>query len=403
MKLCFIKHGDVVREWEDLRAGVEWSFPDGVVPYIQEFAEIARVNAALVISFGFVNKELVDGNKHLCVLGTQGRRKFRYWFSYVLSRYRLKAMIRSFKPDLSVVLTQNQALPLLVKYHRKYGGFVLPGLTGIPGAGQFRRLYKLERRSYLRSLCAPEVHVVLSRGYAPGRHMLNKLKILKEVWPFFPQYPVDRVSTRYPVEFQRDGKFRIFFVGRLDEEKGILDFIRIGHLLKSKIPNLHMVVIGDGAEMKPAKTLCENLHLEEVITFLGYRPTSSLFSYFSTGELLIIPNKSYTTEGICKVCIEGIIGGLIPIASRVGGLPDNIDDGETGFLVEPENLNIFADRVMRLYNDPELRRRMKTKAGVRRSFFLNPPDTLVSCVRRFVEQYICKDMINQNETQPLGR
>lgn len=391
MRLCFIKHGNVTDEWESLKTGSIGDFPDGIVPYIQEFAIIAGNKPTLVLAIGSRNCERVDGSIRLVSLRNHGSHGARYWWEYARALCQIWRKLRAFRPDLTIVLSPSLSLCVASFYHARYGGRVLPALAGIPMAQEANVFHRSAGSLVVRTLRSSRIPVILSRGKAPGRMVREKVGNHKQIWEFWPQYPLDRIRYRKEVEFSRDEKFRIFFVGRVAEEKGIFELLEMAVQLTNVIPSLHVVVIGDGPDREGAELRCRDLRLDGVVTFLGHKPCQELFSYFATGDILVVPTRASFPEGICKACIEGILGGLIPVASSVGGLIDNVDDGETGYLVPADRSDLFVDRILRLYRDPKLRECMRANAQKKREFFLNPPETLVTCVRRFIADHLPTD------------
>ena len=387
MRFCFVKHGEVTLEWKSLKSGNVGDFPDGLVPYIQEFAGIAGQEPALVLAIGSTDLELVDGNVRVVTIRGLGQRGIKFWFDHFRGLWRMWRELVRFRPDLSIVLTPDLKICVAWVYHTWHGGQVLPALAGTPLPQSPGRFARIVGNLVLRTLNSPRVPVVLSRGCAPGRMVREKLGDHKEIWEFWPQYPRAQVESREEVELSQDGRFRVFFVGRIIREKGIFEVLEMAMSLRKEIPSLHVVVIGDGPDRQEAEQRCRELNLEGVVTFLGHKPAKMLFSYFATGEVLVVPTHASFPEGTCKACIEGVLGGLIPVASSVGGLVDNVDDGVTGYLVPASRTDLFVERILHLYRNPELRAQMRNNAEKKRQFFLNPPNTLPTCVRRFVEHY----------------
>lgn len=391
MKYCFIKHGDVVHEWPAWKSGQKGTFPDSLVPNVQEFEEIVGDQSMLVLSNGNEDRELVDGNYHFVTIKGTGHRGLMYWIGYARNLWKVWKRLGTYKPDVSVFLSADLRLCVAALYHTLYGGKLLPTLAVIPVAPGARGTDKLISRLVLRTLASPGIPVILSIGPAPGRQVRQKIAEPKEIWEYWPSFPRKEVNFRQKVEFAKDERFRVFFVGRLTEDKGIFEFLEMAELLREEIPSLHMVVIGDGPARTEAEQRCRKLGLGQVVTFLGHKPARMLFSYFATGQILVVPTRASFPEGCCRASMEGILGRVVPVASSVGGLVDNIEDGKTGYLVPPDRPDMFVDRILTLYHDPELRNLMRRNAEEKREFLLNPPDTLVTCVRRFTDEFCqCK-------------
>jgi glycosyltransferase involved in cell wall biosynthesis len=90
--------------------------------------------------------------------------------------------------------------------------------------------------------------------------------------------------------------------------------------------------------------------------FLGFVNRRDLPHFFAQGRFLVLPSRSF--EGFPLVLAEAMGFGLPVIASRIGGLPDIVEDGVTGLLCEPGDAADLAGKMMRLWDDPELCRRL---------------------------------------------
>jgi glycosyltransferase involved in cell wall biosynthesis len=141
----------------------------------------------------------------------------------------------------------------------------------------------------------------------------------------------------------------VLFVGRLSEEKGILDFL-------AATSGLPRVVVGDGP-LRP-----------QVFEAVGFVPRSELGSYYERAAVVCVPSRR---EGYGVVAREAMAYARPVVATRAGGLQDAVEDGVTGLLVGPGGLREAIDRLLR---DPELRDRLGTAArGVARGEYSWPP------------------------------
>jgi glycosyltransferase involved in cell wall biosynthesis len=94
--------------------------------------------------------------------------------------------------------------------------------------------------------------------------------------------------------------------------------------------------------------------------FPGYQEDVGRF--FAAFDVFVLPSGN---EGTPVTAIESLASGCPVVATRVGGVPDVVRDGEDGFLVEPGAIDEIADRLELLANDPDLRRRMGTAGRTR--------------------------------------
>jgi len=128
----------------------------------------------------------------------------------------------------------------------------------------------------------------------------------------------------------------ILFAGRLSAEKGILELV-------DAASDLNLVVAGDG----PLRN--------RVPTALGFVPPGELARLYARAALVACPSHR---EGFGVACLEAMAHGRPVVASAVGGLLDLVVPGETGILVEPQNVPALRAALDRLLADSRLRRRM---------------------------------------------
>lgn len=156
-----------------------------------------------------------------------------------------------------------------------------------------------------------------------------------------------------------DGAWTIGVVGRISPEKGQMEFLGAVHLLKSEFPRARFVLCG--APILPARkyfdqvqTLARSLNVE----LLGWREDIALV--FSELDLLVAPSKE---EAMGRVLVEAFSAGVPVVAFPVGGIPEVITDGETGFLVRDATAQALAGRIRELLNgDAETLRRVSLNA-----------------------------------------
>ncbi len=130
------------------------------------------------------------------------------------------------------------------------------------------------------------------------------------------------------------------FVGRLSEEKGVLELVEAAR-------DLPLVVVGDG----PLR--------ERVPQAVGFVPPGEVGAYLGRAAVVVCPSRR---EGFGVVARQAQAYGRPVVASRVGGLVEAIVDGETGFLVEPGDVAGLRRRLEQLLSDEELRARMGVAA-----------------------------------------
>lgn len=177
-------------------------------------------------------------------------------------------------------------------------------------------------------------------------------------------YPADRIVSLFPLvddalvterTTTRADAHRVLFVGRLSGEKGVGDLLRavqrIAHETDGEV-ELH--VVGDGPEAERLEALAASLDIESRTVFHGFVPHGDrLWDHYDEADVLVLP--SYT-EGLPRVIGEGMARGLPIVATRVGGIPAFIEDGESGLLVDPGDVDGLQTAIQRVLEDKDLRR-----------------------------------------------
>jgi glycosyltransferase involved in cell wall biosynthesis len=121
----------------------------------------------------------------------------------------------------------------------------------------------------------------------------------------------------------------------------------------SQVPAARFVVFGRGEDHAPLRTLTAHLGIGDRVRFAGFRPYEQRFY-----PALDVSVLTSLTEGLSIALLESMNHGLPVVVTRVGGNPEVVLDGETGFLVPPRDPAGFAERVVALLRNPELRARM---------------------------------------------
>ena len=138
--------------------------------------------------------------------------------------------------------------------------------------------------------------------------------------------------------------------------KRVQDCVRILAEVRKSVP-AHLLMAGDGPERSPAEHLARELKVERHITFLGKQ--SHVERLIPLAHVLLMPSQ---LESFGLVALEAMACGVVPVATRVGGVPELITDGEDGYLEAPGDIAAQAARVVKLLTDDDLHYRMR-KAG----------------------------------------
>ncbi|HOW28489.1 MAG TPA: glycosyltransferase family 4 protein [Elusimicrobiota bacterium] len=147
--------------------------------------------------------------------------------------------------------------------------------------------------------------------------------------------------------FQKTGPV-VGYLGRLDEpKKGVAVLIRAWPGVLNTHPSAQLVIVGDGAAALDLEILTRQLGLQKSVRFLGEQ--SDVKSHLAAFDIFVLPSL---WEGFGISLLEAMSSSLPVVATRVGGIPEVVADGETGLLVPPGNVQALGEAVSSLLSDP---------------------------------------------------
>ena len=155
---------------------------------------------------------------------------------------------------------------------------------------------------------------------------------------------------------KKEGDVFLVTSGRLARKNAIDDIISALTLLPE---NISLLIIGKGDEGPNLQKQAKELKVSDRVKFLGFLPYKDIPKYLSVCDIFIRPSRS---EGFGNSFIEAMAASLPVIATPVGGIPDFVDDKETGFFASPDNPQSIKVAVMTLLNDKTLRDNIVQKA-----------------------------------------
>lgn len=190
-------------------------------------------------------------------------------------------------------------------------------------------------------------------------------------------------SIRSRLRLDNDEKI-ILFVGTLRPVEGVKYLIEAMNIIKQQNTTARLMLVGDGEERQGLEGLVKELKLGGCVTFVGKVPNERVPAYMAAADIFVLPTLS---ESFGIVNLEAMAAGLPVVASRVGGLPEIIEEGENGFLVEPKKPEQIADRVLMLLSDAGLRQNMaqSNRNKARRYSWQNTVGQLEALYRRLLE------------------
>jgi len=227
-------------------------------------------------------------------------------------------------------------------------------LTLHNGVGQGSRAQRAMESLILRTLhriiaVSPDLkeNLVVSKGVAPERICVIPNGVAAE------EFSSDsKEESRKALDISADARL-VGMVARLHWQKGADLLIRAARVVRSRAPDLRIVLIGDGPERQALVRLARDEGVSDIVTFTGYRADARRVLYAC--DIVVLPSRH---EGLPFTLLEGMAGGKPVVAANVGGIPSVVVNGVTGLLFPPEDIAGLAAALIRLLDDPAARQRM---------------------------------------------
>jgi glycosyltransferase involved in cell wall biosynthesis len=302
---------------------------------------------------------------------------------HVAAYRRVRALIRVFQPDVvhfhtigelsPSVVAAAAGVPHVVTVHgpEDYTLALLPWQlppsdyrNGTYRPSDLRAVGRL-RYCYLRFIERPIYQCVLRRTFAyvaPSRFLADTL--LEDAAPTQIRQVYNGIELLPPAPVQPGRDRTLLYVGRLEAVKGCNILLRAFELVRREVPDARLVLVGDGGASDDLHVLAAEAGVADAVEFRGWLSYDAVGDAIADATAVVIP--SVWPETLATVALEALAVGRPLIGSRVGGLPELIDDGVNGFLVEPYDVRRLADRMAAILTDPVMAERMGA-AGRRRS------------------------------------
>jgi glycosyltransferase involved in cell wall biosynthesis len=188
-----------------------------------------------------------------------------------------------------------------------------------------------------------------------GLHLaLPRLEVVPPGYRPLPPPPTD--AAAFAEHFGIRGPF-VLFVGRLASNKGLLDLVDAFAAVEREAPEARLVLVGEDGGMRPAiETRVRERGLASRVHLVGHVADDALLAAaYREARLTVLPSE-YEAFGL--VLLESLAAGTAVVASRVGGIPEVVEDGRAGRLVPPHDPPGLARAIRELWQDPALARRL---------------------------------------------
>ena len=192
----------------------------------------------------------------------------------------------------------------------------------------------------------------IDRVIAPSRFMRSKL--IEGGWPegkvlalqnFADDAILARASGVAGDVTDRESPYLLFF-GRLSAEKGVDVLLRAFDAAAPSLPrDMRLIVVGDGPDAAEFRELAASLDSASRIEFAGYQTGDALQTYVERASLAIASSRC--RENMPYSIVEAFAAGTPVVGARIGGIPELVADGVTGFACEPGDVATMADAMVR--------------------------------------------------------
>lgn len=259
---------------------------------------------------------------------------------WLMMRYRM--MIRKLKPVvvLSYTIKPNVYGGIAARFCR------VPQLANVTGLGD-----AVENGGWLQKLTVTLYKIGLGKAHRvffqnkSNRELCIKLGIADDSSVLLPGSGVNLTHHTLQLYPADEGKVRFLFIGRLLKDKGIEEYFEAAQKINEKYPNTEFQILGriEGNYEKKLRIL----EKKRIVSYFGM--SSDVRPFYGNAHCTIMPSYH---EGMSNVNLESAANGRPVITTNVPGCRETVDDGKTGFLVEPRNTQSLIEAVERFINLP---------------------------------------------------
>lgn len=334
---------------------------------------------------------------------------FQKYFSWKLYQ-NFKQTIKEFQPDiihihnnlkssLSIILASKYCqIPIVHTLHdanllcissyginKRNGEFCLNGSIINCFANKCFSLSKFIKHAGLWKLRQWIEKHYINAILCPSKFLMNALEKLNynnlEYLPNLIDWKNNKAIKQ--VTLQKNSPY-ILYAGRLIELKGISYLLEAFKIVLKTFPEIKLVIAGEGMEMKNLKSYASKLSISDRVEFLNKVPHEMLFSLYQKASLLILP--SVGLENSPLNIIESFSTGTPVVASNIGGIPELVVNGKTGYLFEPRNSQDLAIKILKLLNNPLLAKKMGREAQTCYKKYYTPEKHYRNLIKIYVKK-----------------
>lgn len=255
----------------------------------------------------------------------------------------------------------------LIRYWKK------PSIVSFHGADVTVDMNKPAYREAARQMLEA-VKLVLVRSESLRRAVLDLGCDERKIEIQRTGIPLDEFPFRER-RFTQDGKWRFVQAGRLIEKKGLPVTLRAFAVFLRQYPNANVTIAGEGPLLGQLQNLARELNIDGRVSFTGFVSQEQLREIYYASHVFLHPSQTGhdgNQEGIPNSMLEAMASGLPVFATRHGGIPEAIEDGESGVLVPERDHQNLAAALLNAAQDPGFLSRIARNGAevVRKNFDL---------------------------------
>lgn len=331
-----------------LRAAfISYNFGEYCVRLVNALAE--RADVLLVMPDQIIESHLGQLNGSVKLLRFHNPR-LRQPIRQIRNIRRLVSQIREFNPDVihyqGTHLWFDLALPWLRRYPLV---FTVHDIRPHPGDRLSQKTPQWIENFARRQAGELIVHSQYTRNL-----LLRELPRAAERTSVIPHIQIGEAP---PSSKAQEEENLILFFGRIWEYKGLEYLIRAEPLITAKVPSARFFIAGEGEDFARYRNMM--VHPDRFVVHNEYIPEDRAADYFRRASVVVLPYIEASQSGVIPMAYSA---GKPVVATTVGGLPEMVENGRTGYLVPPRDSAQLAEAVTKLLLDHSLRRSMGADA-----------------------------------------
>jgi len=196
-----------------------------------------------------------------------------------------------------------------------------------------------------------------AEGLVPGISSLTRIPMGATV----PSEDVEARAQMLRATYRRNAGPLLIFVGRLVAEKGVGDLLDAIAMVRTDLPDVTALIVGDGPDRKKFEREAEQLGIRGMVTFTGWLPSDQVQCHLAAADIFVGPSQPAldgTVEAQGIAFIEAMLAGLPVVATAIGGIGDVVHHNRTGLMVAARAPGEVAQAVRQLATDKAMADRL---------------------------------------------